>query len=79
MPRAEGATLEHALHGGEDYELLFTAPRNRKIPRRIAGVAVTRIGKIKSGPTRVLLLEGLRSKELAPGGWEHFRNPRRSP
>jgi len=26
IPRAEGATLEHALHGGEDYELLFTAP-----------------------------------------------------
>ena len=79
IPRAEGATLEHALHGGEDYELLFTAPRERKIPKTIAGVAVTRIGKITDGPTRVLLLEGLRTQELAPGGWEHFSHPRRSP
>jgi thiamine-monophosphate kinase len=73
IPRADGGTLEQALHGGEDYELLFTAPRDRKIPRRIAGGAVTRIGKIKKGRTRVLLLEGLRRRELPAGGWEHFK------
>jgi thiamine-monophosphate kinase len=78
IPRAHDATLEHALHGGEDYELLFTAPANRKVPRSIAGVAVTRIGKIRSGPARVSLLEGLRRRELRPGGWEHFNDPRRS-
>jgi len=59
IPRADGGTLEQALHGGEDYELLFTAPRDRKIPRRIAGIAVTRIGQIKNGRTRVLLRDGL--------------------
>jgi len=58
IPRADGAALKHALHGGEDYELLFTVPRDRTIPQRIAGVAVTRIGKIGGGRTRVLLLEG---------------------
>jgi thiamine-monophosphate kinase len=76
IPRAEGATLEQALHGGEDYELLFTASGNRKIPGSIAGVAVTCIGKIRNGPKRVLLFERLRSRELPPGGWEHFRNRR---
>jgi len=78
IPRADGATLEQALHGGEDYELLFTAPANRKVPRSIAGVAVTRIGNFGSGPLRVLLLEGLRSRKLPPGGWEHFKSPQRS-
>jgi len=78
IPRAHGATLEQALHGGEDYELLFTASANRKVPRSIAGVGVTRIGEIASGPARVSLLEGLRRRELPPGGWEHFKSPQRS-
>ena len=78
IPRADGGTLEQALHGGEDYELLFTAPRDRKIPRRIAGIAVTRIGQIKNGRTRVLLRDGLQKRALPPGGWEHFKNARRS-
>ncbi len=38
-----------ALHGGEEYELLFTAPPNRAVPKQIAGVAVTRIGEITRG------------------------------
>ncbi len=38
--------LAFALHGGEDYELLFTAPRNRRVPKKIAGVSVTEIGEI---------------------------------
>jgi thiamine-monophosphate kinase len=39
---------ELALHGGEDYELLFTVARNNvaRIPHKIAGVAITRIGEI---------------------------------
>ena len=32
IPIAKNADLELALHGGEDYELLFTAPRRAKIP-----------------------------------------------
>jgi len=34
------------LHGGEDYELLFTAAPSTKIPRSIANVPVTQIGRI---------------------------------
>ncbi|MGC2196743.1 MAG: thiamine-phosphate kinase, partial [Terriglobales bacterium] len=40
------ADLRHALHGGDDYELLFTAPRGKRVPSRIAGVPVTLIGHI---------------------------------
>ena len=35
---AHQVDLNLALHGGEDYELLFTAPGNKRIPNRIAGV-----------------------------------------
>ena len=33
--------LGFALHGGDDYELLFTAPPGKRVPSKIAGVAVT--------------------------------------
>ncbi|WP_263355514.1 thiamine-phosphate kinase [Acidicapsa ligni] len=70
-----GATLEMALHGGEDYELLFTAPESTKIPGRIDGVAVTAIGRIlpaRKGRARVTLRTGKNSQPLEPHGWEHF-------
>ena len=38
IPIAKNTTLELALHGGEDYDLLFTAPKKAKVPSRIAGV-----------------------------------------
>ena len=46
LPVHSGATLEQALHGGEDYELLFTAPPDARVPRRIAGVPITCVGRI---------------------------------
>lgn len=63
--------LEFALHGGEDYELLFTAQPETRIPRRMAGVAITKIGRIING-RQVFLLDGNSKSELKPGGWEHF-------
>jgi thiamine-monophosphate kinase len=76
LPLHPGATLQQALHGGEDYELLFTARPNASLPRRIAGVPVTRIGTItkkRSGKPGVVLIDesGLR-RPLLPGGWQHF-------
>jgi thiamine-monophosphate kinase len=76
LPLHPGATLQQALHGGEDYELLFTARPNAALPRRIAGVAVTRIGTItkkRSEQPPVFLIgeSGLR-RPLLPGGWQHF-------
>jgi thiamine-monophosphate kinase len=66
IPLAEGATLEQALDGGEDYELLFTA--RGKVPGKIAGVPLTRIGTVTaSGGWK---MDG---RELKAGGWEHLR------
>jgi thiamine-monophosphate kinase len=65
--------LQFALHGGEDYELLFTAPASKRIPSRLAGVTITHIGHITRG--REIFLrnrDGVKS-ELRPQGWEHFR------
>lgn len=71
---AREVDLDLALHGGEDYELLFTAPPSKRIPSRIAGVPVTQIGQIARG-RRILIssLKGI-AYELAPRGWEHFRS-----
>ena len=71
IPRADDVSVEQALHGGEDYELLFTAPAKCKINGKIAGVAVTRIGEILR-KKKVSLLVELKEVELRPGGWEHF-------
>jgi thiamine-monophosphate kinase len=69
--------LSLALHGGEDYELLFTAPPSARIPRILAGVAIQRMGTIRKPAPRQphIILQTTRGQRLpvAPGGWEHFR------
>ncbi|MGO8720267.1 MAG: thiamine-phosphate kinase [Acidobacteriaceae bacterium] len=74
-----GKALQWALNGGEDYELLFTASPDVRIPRRIAGVPIACIGEMrahKPRAVRVLLadvVEGRkRARPLPAGGWEHF-------
>jgi thiamine-monophosphate kinase len=64
-----------ALHGGEDFELLFTVnPENlAKLPTRVDGVSVTRIGEITEASDGVRISEGPRTWNLEPGGWEHFK------
>jgi thiamine-monophosphate kinase len=65
--------LQFALHGGEDYELLFTAPSGKRIPSRIAGIPITQIGRITRGKKIFLRKESGVGYELQPRGWEHFR------
>jgi thiamine-monophosphate kinase len=64
-----------ALHGGEDFELLFTvAPDDvEKLPKRVDGVPLTCIGEIKPATDSIRISEGSRSWILEPGGWEHFK------
>jgi len=66
--------LKLALHGGEDYELLFTAPRDQRVPSRIAGVPITPIGHITRARKIVLRNRHGVAHELKPRGWEHFRD-----
>ena len=61
-----------ALHGGEDYELLFTAPANKRIPSKIAGVPITRIGAITRGRQIKLQFPDGKLKPLPAAGWQHF-------
>jgi len=76
IPLAPGAELKHALHGGEDYELLFTASAKAKVPAEIAGVQVTEIGVIgRQKDYRAviqILNENGRTQALLPKGWQHF-------
>ena len=75
LPIHTGATLAQALHGGEDYELLFTAPSTARLPPSIGGVPITRIGRIvrrcKDRPMAALITaQG--PEPLVPHGWQHF-------
>lgn len=69
---AATSTLHFALHGGEDYELLFTAPPGRRVPRALAGVRVTRVGEIIREKKVWLMDSHGQRKPLLPRGWEHF-------
>jgi thiamine-monophosphate kinase len=74
LPRTRDAKgLEFALHGGEDYELLFTAPPNRRVPSEIAAVPIARIGEIVSGNSLRLADVDGKVRRLKVKGWEHFR------
>lgn len=68
------AALKRALHGGEDYELLFTVPPRLagKIPARYARVSLTRIGEITARRDVILLDAAGRATPLLPLGWDHF-------
>jgi len=77
IPRAQvglgkkRVTLELALHGGDDYELLFTSAA--AVPSEVAGVRVTRIGRTtQSAGMRLIGTDG-KARPLTPGGWEHFK------
>jgi len=64
--------LDFALNGGEDYELLFAAPASVKMPRSVAGVPITRIGRLVRGNAISLIHLTGRRQPLKPAGWEHF-------
>lgn len=69
---AHEVDAEFAWHGGEDYELLFTASPRTRVPAQIAGIQITEIGCITRAGITLLHSNGGKSK-LDPRGWEHFR------
>ncbi|HKU74435.1 MAG TPA: thiamine-phosphate kinase [Pyrinomonadaceae bacterium] len=66
--------LQLALHGGEDFELLFTVKPGdvSRLPKKVDGVEIKRIGEITDVSQGVKISEGARVWELKPGGWIHF-------
>jgi len=76
VPSAKAADArELALHGGDDYELLFTvSARNAaRLPSRFRGLRLTHIGEMI--PKRKIVLKAAQGKyePLRPGGWDPFR------
>jgi len=69
--------LEHALHDGEDFELLFAvSPEDGASlladqPLQPLGVHLYRIGSCRSEKTLTLILPDGRSQPLVPRGYEH--------
>ena len=72
--------LDFALHGGDDYELLFTVPpgKVRLVPASFRGVPLTRIGEITGGKAIVLRDAAGRERPLPARGWDPFRYSGRS-
>lgn len=65
--------LHLALHGGEDYELLFTARASTRVPKTIAGVAITKIGMMTAGRSVKIMNAQGKTTALKAHGWEHFK------
>jgi thiamine-monophosphate kinase len=70
VPIADNADVDDALYGGDDYELLFTS--SKRMPKEIAGVAITEIGEVVNRSGMWLQDERGKKKRLKAKGWEHF-------
>jgi len=66
--------LQLALHGGEDFELLFTIAPDKveRLPKRVDGIGITKVGIITSANEGVKIQEGRHVWDLKPEGWKHF-------
>lgn len=79
VPIAKKATLDQALYGGEEYELVFTTPRSKAVGlkdliQRKTKTKVSIVGEIVARKREVKLVD-LHGKVYSPksGGYEHFR------
>ena len=79
VPVAEGATIDDALGGGEDYELLAAVPDARAVEaarvelKDAFGVNLTDIGRIVEGADLTTVRRDGTEHQLEPTGWDHFR------
>lgn len=74
--REHPALMSSVLTGGDDYEILFTAPRGTE--QAVAALArqfelpITRIGEIREGSgVKVIQADGA-VREIEARGWQHF-------
>ena len=70
---ARRVDLRFALHGGEDYELLFTAPAGKKVPSADCGGCGPADRRGHAGRQSLLAGQEGREAGIAPQGWEHFK------
>ncbi|MFQ5963746.1 MAG: thiamine-monophosphate kinase [Candidatus Scalinduaceae bacterium] len=70
------STLHHALHDGEDYELLFTLPNkesDKLVESRAFPIRVSKIGHIKKSIGLFIQNSNGKRKKIKPKGYEHFK------
>ena len=71
-----GLEKDCVLCGGDDYELLFTAPREHRAELEALAaelkLALTRIGTIEAGPARLAVLDAQGRPLPHRGGFDHF-------
>lgn len=67
--------LQFALHGGEDYRLLFTVPpaKASRIPPQFAATPLSAIGEIRPSKRVILVRSDGKRVILEPRGYDHFR------
>ena len=70
-PGKKRVAIELALHGGDDYELLFTSAA--EVPSQVAGVRVTRIGRTTQPAGMRMIGAYGKVRPLKAQGWEHFK------
>jgi thiamine-monophosphate kinase len=74
--REHPALMSSVLTGGDDYEILFTAPRSAA--KAVAALArklelpLTRIGEMRAGSGVVVVRPDGTFREIEKGGWQHF-------
>lgn len=73
LPLCAGATVEDALSGGEDFELLFTVPEKDLDKLKNLVVDFTVIGQIVDKSQGVILRRDGQEYPM-PGGYDHFKS-----
>lgn len=70
---------ECVLSGGDDYELIFTAPSSKRAAIEALGreleLSLTRIGAIEGGEVKLVVRDAKGRPIAHPGGYDHFRSP----
>ena len=74
LPEAADS-LQFALHGGEDYQLLFTVPQRKtsRLPLKFRGRPLYHVGEIEASEGIKLAMPEGNVQTLEPAGWDYFR------
>jgi len=74
LPEAADS-LQLALHGGEDYQLLFTVPPRKasRLPLKFQGRPLYHVGEIEASKAIKLAMPEGNVHTLEPAGWDCFR------
>ena len=70
---SHGEAARLAVNGGDDYELLFTVRKGKRVPREFRGLRLTRVGEITRKKELLVRREDGEKIRMVEGGWDPFR------